>query len=184
MRQSIFAITGVIFAAGVALAQDNIANGFDTAVADTGAIRLPDVDFRTEWTMLGTFSIAGDEGAEGLHVVYTQPGVAQTYRDTGNFPDGAILVKELLETTTEELTTGTVSYAADTSGWFVMVKSDTPRFEDNPLWGDGWGWAYFDANDRGTTLTTDYKAECKACHIPARKTDWVYVRGYPVLNSH
>ncbi len=107
----------------------------------------------------------------------------KTYRDTGGFPDGAVLVKELLDTTTETLTTGTVSYAADTSGWFVMVKSDASRFEDNPLWGDGWGWAYFDADDRNTPLTTDYETECKACHVPARKTDWVYVRGYPVLKS-
>jgi hypothetical protein len=183
MRWIGFATVGVALASGVALAQSGVADGFESTVDETGAISLPDVDFRADWTMLGTYSIAGEEGAEGLHVVYTQPGVAQFYRDTGSFPDGAVLVKELLGTTTEELTTGTVSYAADPSGWFVMVKAATPRFEDNPLWGDGWGWAYFDAEDRTTTQTMDYKAECKGCHIPARKTDWVYVRGYPVLVS-
>ena len=184
MHWTVFAIIGAALFAGAALAQDNMADGFETAVDNAGAIRMPDVDFRADWTMLGTYSIAGDEGAEGLHVVYSQPGVAQAYLETGSFPDGAILVKELLGTTTEELTTGTVSYAADVSGWFVMVKTSSPRFEDNPLWGDGWGWAYFDAEDRMTTPTTDYKAECKGCHIPARKTDWVYVRGYPVLGAN
>lgn len=184
MRWIASAIVGAVLIGGTALAQSTTANGFETAVDDTGAIRMPDVDFRAEWTMLGTYSIAGEEGAEGLHVVYTQPGVAQAYRETGSFPDGTVLIKELLGTTTEDLTTGTVSYAADTSGWFVMVKTATPRFKDNPLWGDGWGWAYFDAEDPTTTPTTDYKAECQGCHIPARKTDWVYVRGYPVLGAN
>jgi hypothetical protein len=27
----------------------------------------------------------------------------------------------------------------------------------------------------------DYKTDCKTCHVPAKKDDWVYVRGYPVL---
>lgn len=166
----------------VALAEDKSADGFEIAVDKSGAIHLPDVDYRSDWTMLGTFSIAGEEGAEGLHVVYTQPGVVQSYQETGEFPDGAMLIKELLETKTEDLTTGTVSYATDPVGWFVMVKDTESRFIDNPLWGDGWGWAYFD-RDRVTTTTENYKAECKGCHIPARRTDWVYVRGYPVLKS-
>ena len=93
MRWIGIALVGVALAAGVALAQSGVADGFESTVDETGAISLPDVDFRAEWTMLGTYSIAGEEGAEGLHVVYTQPGVAQYYRNTGNFPDGAVLVK-------------------------------------------------------------------------------------------
>ena len=31
-------------------------------------------------------------------------------------------------------------------------------------------------------VATDYATDCKTCHIPARKDDWVYVRGYPVLH--
>lgn len=73
--------------------------------------------------------------------------------------------------------------AADPTGWFVVVKSAEPRFPDNPLWGDRWGWAYFDVEDKTTAVTEDYDAECKACHVPAEVTDWVYVRGYPVLND-
>ena len=32
-------------------------------------------------------------------------------------------------------------------------------------------------------FATDYTSDCKVCHIPAKKDDWVYVRGYPVLKK-
>lgn len=150
-------------------------------------ISVPDVDFRKDWVALGTWAVAAEEGtqgSQGLHVVYTQPETVDAYRKTGRFPDGAILVKELLSTVTEEMTTGTVSRAKEVTGWFVMVKDATGRYPGNTLWGDGWGWAYFDAKDRTKTTTTDYEADCKGCHVPAEATDWIYVDGYPVLKRN
>jgi len=47
----------------------------------------------------------------------------------------------------------------------------------------GWGWALFDGKDRTKTKTTDYKADCLACHVPVKNSDWVYVNGYPVLRG-
>ena len=144
---------------------------------------VPD-DFRKNWAFLGTWSIAGgdeDGGASGLHNVYTQPDVVEAYRKTGEFPDGAVLVKELLLTNTDDFTTGRVSYASDVEGWFIMVKDSVGRFPDNPLWGDGWGWSLFNTDDPDTTVTQDYEADCIGCHIPAQDTDWIYIQGYPVL---
>ena len=156
---------------------------FSPYVAANGTISLPP-DFR-EWVHLGTWSIAGDDeegGADGFHNVYTQPETIVSYRRTGKFPDGAVLVKELFETETGDMTTGRVSWAKRVSGWFVMIKDRQGRFKGNPLWGDGWGWALFDADDPATTVTEDYKSDCIPCHVPAEKDDWVYVRGYPVLH--
>ncbi len=175
--------TAVVLCTAAVAENSVVPDGFDVAVTPEGAVALPQVDFRADWTVLGAWSIDGDEGAEGLHVVYTQPGVAQTYRETGAFPDGAVLIKELLSAQTETLTTGTASYAADVSGWFVMVKDSTNRFPDNPLWGDGWGWGFFSAEAPANLVTQSYKTECKTCHVPARKTDWVYIRAYPVLKE-
>lgn len=90
-------------------------------------------------------------------------------------------MKELLGTKTGDYTTGTAAHATDVSGWFVMVKDQNGRFDGNGLWGDGWGWAYFDADDRTTTTTEDYSAECLSCHVPAQETDWVYIEAYPAL---
>lgn len=155
---------------------------FSPYVDDDGRISIPP-DFR-EWAYLGTWSIAGDDeggGAAEFHVVYTQPKTIEAYRRTGEFPDGAVLVKELIETETGDLTTGHVSWARQVTGWFVMIKDSKGRFQGSGLWGDGWGWALFHTDDPATTVTKDYKGECIPCHLPVETNDWVYVRGYPAL---
>jgi Cytochrome P460 len=155
-------------------------------VGKDGTIRLPDVDYRKEWVALGTWAVDADEGkagSKGLHVVYTQPETVAAYRKTGKFPNGAILIKELFSTTTDDMTTGTVSRANKTDGWFVMVKELANRFPKNDLWGDGWGWAYFDAKDPSKTTTKDYRVDCRGCHVPVKNSDWIYVQGYPVLKK-
>ncbi|MEM7426985.1 MAG: cytochrome P460 family protein [Pseudomonadota bacterium] len=195
MRQTAskrFAALGALLLAGGALidaagAQSTMAPGAKyAAVDDTGGIRVPDADYRKDWTMLGTYAVAeeeGKQGSQGLHMVYAQPEAVAAYREHGKFPDGTVLVKELFSTKTEDMTTGTVSRAAKTTGWFVMVKDAKGRFADHKLWGDGWGWAYFDAEDPNKTTSTDYEADCKGCHVPAQATDWVFVQGYPVLTG-
>jgi hypothetical protein len=176
----------------VATADSSPANAYSDFVDKGGNIRLPE-NFRSQWVFLGTWSIAEKEveisaeashhGAAGLHNVYTQPGVAEHFRENGTFPDGAVIVKELLKATTASMTTGTVSHGAEVEGWFVMVKDTKGRFAGNPLWGDGWGWTLFNASAPNTSVTENYKTECLGCHIPAREDDWIYVSGYPVLRD-
>lgn len=161
-------------------------DGFALAVDKDGNIRMPDVDYRKDWVAIGSWAIAAEEGtagSQGLHIVYTQPSSVAAYRKTGVFPDGSILIKELFEAATDKMTTGTVSRATKRTGWFVMIKDTTGRYPDHKLWGDGWGWAFFDAADPAKTKSTDYKADCLGCHVPAQGTDWVYVQGYPVLSG-
>jgi hypothetical protein len=160
------------------------AEQFSPYVDPDGTLSLP-ADFRS-WTYLGSWIVDSDEedgGADGIHNVYTQPSTVEAYRKTGQFPDGAVLVKELLATETGDMTTGRVSHATATEGWFVMIKDTQGRFKGNGLWGDGWGWALFNSDDPATTVTEDYKAECLPCHVPAEKDDWIYVRGYPELKK-
>lgn len=157
----------------------------DSAVSGNGDIRVPD-NFRTDFTMLGSWSVAGDVdtgGEIGMHVVYASEGTVKAYRKTGKFPDGAVLVKELFNTKTEALTTGNATSVTDTAGYFVMVKDTKGRFPDNALWGDGWGWSFFAADSRTKTASTDYKADCLACHEPVRANDLVYDYAYPVLKK-
>ena len=161
-------------------------DGFSLVADSAGNLRMPDVDYRKDWVALGSWAVAAEqpaEGSQGIHVVYTQAEAVAAYRRTGKFPDGAVLIKELFSTTTGSMTTGTVSRADKTAGWFVMIKDSANRYPGNKLWGDGWGWAYFDAKDRVNTKTTDYVADCKGCHVPAKDTDWIYVEAYPVLKG-
>ena len=182
------AVLGLGLATGTALAASAV-DGYNVAVDETGNLRVPDVDYRATWALLGSWvgtggeKVDGKEGAAYLHVVYTQPGVIEQYRDTGKFPDGAVLVKELLKAKTNTMTTGVVSHATELEGWFVMVKDAKGRFTDNKLWGDGWGWAQFDVDSPTRTKTSDYKTECLGCHVPAKDTDWIYTYGYAALSG-
>ncbi len=183
---AVLAVTAGALPFAMPVGQAESADGFQIAVDGDGTIRLPDVDYRKDWVALGSWAVAAETdipGSQGIHIVYTQPESVASYRKEGKFPDGAILIKELFTTTTDSMTTGTVSRVDKTVGWFVMIKDSANRYPDNKLWGDGWGWAFFDAKDRVMTKSTDYTADCLGCHVPAQNSDWVYVQGYPVLQE-
>jgi hypothetical protein len=167
------------------------------AAADAnGNLHVP-AEYRTTYQFLGTWAVAADqgEGSQELHDVYASPGTITAYRNAGHFPDGTVLVKEVHRAATGQMTTGTVSHADSLRGWFVMVRDSSGRYasKNHNLWGDGWGWAWFDAADSSipsvnlplpggaATTSIDYGNNCKACHQPAQATDWIYVDGYPPL---
>lgn len=186
MVRTIAATTAVAVMAAVMFAKTSqTTEPFSPYVDDKGNISIPK-DFRS-WAFLGTWGVAADEdghtGSKGFHNVYMQPESAAAFRASGKFPDGAVLVKELLKAATDSMTTGEISYATETDGWFIMIKDTKGRFKGNPLWGDGWGWALFNAGEPAKTVTQDYKADCLPCHVPAKKDDWVYLRGYPSLRE-
>ncbi|QPJ64012.1 MAG: cytochrome P460 family protein [Candidatus Nitrohelix vancouverensis] len=161
----------------------------------TGAIQVPE-DY-TSWATLGTWSHANEKGeapgAQEFHVVYTQPETIEYYRKHKAFPDGAVLVKELLTTKTMPMTTGlAVSHATSIKGWFVLVRDTQGRFAESKLWGDGWGWSFFSADSPKKTSSTDYKKDCVSCHLPARELapkeahdadKWIYTFGYLALQK-
>jgi hypothetical protein len=181
-------IAGVL--AIVALATDgqsdptasSIGKKAEVVVDAAGNLRVPE-SYRTTYEFLGSWAVAADQspGSKELHVVYVSPGTITAFRVNGRFPDGAVVVKEVFQAETRRQTTGTVSAAASLKGWFVMVKDETGRYPDNKLWGDGWGWSWFEADNPSETTSTNYKTNCLGCHVPARGSDWVYVDGYPPL---
>jgi Cytochrome P460 len=148
---------------------------------------VPDADYRRDWALLGSFSVLADDpeaGAKEFHVVYTLPENVDAYRKTGAFPEGAILVKDVFATSTEALTTGTASYANTLIGRFVMVKDQGDKYAGtSPLWGDGWGWAFYEGAETRKTVSTDYKEDCLGCHEPVRNQDLLHIQGYPILKN-
>jgi hypothetical protein len=155
------------------------------AVVDAaGNLRVPD-GYRTAYQSLGSWAVAAEQGAgaKELHVVYASPGAIAAYRKDGHFPDGAVLVKEVFQAATGKMTTGTVSRADSLKGWFVMFRDESGRHVGHPLWGDGWGWSWFDADNPTRTTSVNYRTNCLGCHVPARASEWVYVDGYPPLKN-
>jgi hypothetical protein len=149
-----------------------------------GTIHVPE-RYRSGYEYLGTWSVAGKgPGAEQLHFVYASPGATAAFRKEGKFPDGTVLVKEVYEATTTAMTTGpAVSRASQPKGWFVMIRDSRNSHPGNPLWGDGWGWSWFDAGNPVKTTSTNYHSDCMGCHAPAKDTDWIYTQGYPTLQK-
>jgi len=153
------------------------------AVVDAqGNLHVPS-SYRAAYEFLGTWAIAADKGvgASEIHDVYATPGTIAAYHKSSHFPDGTVLIKEVHESSTASMTTGTVSHAQTLKGWFVMVKESKNSHPGNLLWGDGWGWSWFDAGDPIKTTSTNYKTDCLSCHVPAQATHWIYTSGYPTL---
>jgi hypothetical protein len=154
---------------------------FSPYVDASGNISFPK-DFRTRMVHLGSWFVP-EGGASGFHDVYTEKESVESYRRDGKFPDGATLVKELRASKAGSFTTGEgVSYAtSELKQWFVMIKDSNNRFADNPVWGEGWGWALYKPGQQDKNLATNFQADCLGCHVPAKGRDWVYTEAYPTL---
>jgi Cytochrome P460 len=152
-------------------------------VSKAGEISLPE-NFRTQLTHLGSWVVVDTKApGHGFHDVYAQPEAVLTFQKTGKFPDGAILVKEIRKINSGKLTTGEVAWAGDNAVWFVMIKDSVGRFKGNPNWGEGWGWALFEAKTPKANASKGYLESCLGCHTPAKQSDWIFVQGYPTLRA-
>lgn len=165
---------------------------YGTIVDQSGNITLPK-DYRNNWSHIGSWLIADPKASgHGFHDVYMQPSTVRHYRKTGQFPDGAVIVKEVRKIEAGIKTTGQAQWAGDINIWFVMVKDNKGRFNDNPHWSEGWGWALFEnraltkSNDpkrKGpeTNVSKGFAPSCQGCHTPAKDNNWVFIEGYPTL---
>ena len=181
IRYSILIFSVLLTALPAATLQPGAQHDDIDLVDGKGNIRKP-ADYRDSYQVLGVYAVLDPAGNE-MHYTYATPRTAEFYRQNKRFADGTVLVKEVLATNHARLTTGDAHWAESTKVWFVMIKDDKKRFPDNPLWGDGWGWALFKSDAPDTQVATNYRKDCLGCHLPAKGTDWIYVQGYPVLGA-
>jgi cytochrome P460 len=101
----------------------------------------------------------------GLHHVYANPKGAEGYK-SGQFPDGSVIVYELLETHEKD---GVVSEGARRRV-DVMVK-DSTRYGNT----GGWGFERFLGADQTTGKVRDAGGTmCFECHAHAREHGFVF----------
>jgi hypothetical protein len=182
MRRSVVLISFITIASiPEAGAQDIVPFDGFKLVDKVGNITKPD-GYRDRNQILGTYTVTDPQGVQ-MHFTYASPGAAEYYRRNKRFADGTVLVKEILGTDHAQMTTGDAAWATGVKVWFVLIKDAKGRYPNNPLWGDGCGWALFKSDAPRTQVATDYKKDCLGCHQPAKADDWIYVRGYPVLHS-
>lgn len=148
------------------------------------ALHVPAADYRVNWVQLGSFSVLGEDPAEGvaeIHSVYASREAVEAYLRDHEFPEGAVIVKDVWSARTESLTTGKASYPGELKGRFVMVRDAAGALGASSRFGEGWGWAFYTGDETNMTVTGDYKIDCLTCHEPARNQGLIYLQGYPAL---
>ena len=176
----ILLVVGLGLFRGAAPQGNEFFDGFKL-VDKTGNIRKP-ADYRDTFQMLGSWTVLDPKGTQ-MHFTCASPGAAEYCRRNQKFADGAVLVKEINGTDHAQMTTGNANWATKTNAWFVLIKDAKGRYPNNPLWGDGWGWALFKSDAPDKQVATDYKKDCLGCYMPAKADDWIYIKGYPALHS-
>lgn len=118
-----------------------------------------------------------------FHSVYMDPKSWKAYEETGEFPDGTVLVKELVSVGSKSASSGNGYFMGDFNGLEVALK-DRKRFADEPGY-----WAYFRFTNEDLSLPYKKTAaalsaeSCNTCHSATAEQDWVFTQYYPVLRA-
>ncbi len=116
-----------------------------------------------------------------FHIVYINPSSFKEYKKTGKFPDGTIIVKELVSVGAKQAPSGNGYFMGNYQGLAASVK-DPNRFPKEPG-----NWAYFNFTGEGGKLVKTAKAQptasCNTCHQANAAEDWVFTQYYPVLRA-
>jgi hypothetical protein len=137
-----------------------------------------------EWVFVGAPVTPNDlnQGKAAFpefHNVYIDPTSFAAYKQTGQFADGTVILKELVSVGGKAMPSGRGYFQGEFISLEAMVK-DSVRFKDEPG-----GWAFFrfgeapDYRPAGTRMKT---AECNTCHSGATN-DFVFSETYPVLRA-
>lgn len=155
-----------------------------------GQLKLPQ-GYR-EWVYLGSplTPNALNDGAAGFpeyHNVYMQPEAYRIYVETGKFPEGTIMLKELQLTKPGQNEDGSrleVSgrgyFPGPFNGIDIAVK-DSGRFANS----NGWGYFNFGhhAPPYAQTAGAAPVEACAQCHIDNATKDMVFSTFYAILNQ-
>lgn len=141
--------------------------GYTLARSADVPIPFPE-DFRT-WAHVKSVLVGPESSAfateAGIHHIYANSAAMEGYR-TGKFPNGSIIVYNLLDT---KVVSGN-TIEAGTKRVDVMVK-DGSRYSAS----GGWGFARFMGENRSdNVVTADLAAACATCHAKQKDRDYVF----------
>ena len=138
-----------------------------------------------EWVFVGT-PVTPNDMNNGkapfpeFHNVYIDPGSYKVWKKTGKFPDGTVIVKELVSVGSKAAVSGLGYFMGEFVGLETTVKSKS-HFPNEPN-----NWAYFSFGHQ-PNLASSVKAmpteKCAACHVAAAADDMVFTQYYPVLRA-
>jgi len=121
-----------------------------------------------DWTHVKSMVIqAGHplyESFGGIHHIYANDAAFKAMERGGTYPDGAVLVFDLLESKSE----GNAIVEGPRKVVGVMERR-TKDFPDT----SGWGFEAF-KGDTEERLVSDPKNACYGCHEPQKKTNYIF----------
>lgn len=101
----------------------------------------------------------------GLHHIYANEIAMEGYR-TGQFPDGSVIVFDLLETRDSAGTT-----VEGPRKFIDVMTKDSKRYAEN----GGWEFEEFTGdNHKDPVLTAEARSQCYNCHTRQRTHDFVF----------
>ena len=177
---SILAVLALLSPNTRVFAQDFPKPGFNAA----GELLRPDVSYR-EWVYVGTPMTPNDlnppeANFPEFHNVYIHPSDFDHWKRTGRFPDGTVLVKELVTVGATQATSGKGYFMGEYIGLETTIK-DSVRFADEPG-----NWAYFSFGHSyplADSAAPFPAAACNSCHLASAADDFVFTQYYPVLRA-
>ena len=148
-----------------------------------GALERP-TGYR-EWVYVGTPVTPhelnnGEAPFPEFHNVYIDPAAWAVYTITGNFPEGTVLVKELVSVGPKQASSGKGYFMGEFIGLEATVKS-AERSPDEPG-----NWAYFSFGHSyplAARAEAQKTASCASCHQALAQDDMVFTQYYPVLRA-
>lgn len=115
-----------------------------------------------------------------FHNVYVDPASWAEYKKTGEFPDGTVVVKELVSVGSKTASSGKGYFMGEFIGLEAAVR-DSRRYPKEAN-----GWAYFSFG-HSYPLEKKVKAQahasCAQCHLTAPGGSMVFSQYYPVLRA-
>jgi len=140
-----------------------------------------------EWVFVGTPLTPNDmnDGKAAFpefHNVYIDPESWEHWKQHGEFRDGTIIVKEMVDVGGKKAASGKGYFMGQYIGLEAAVKSER-HFPGEPG-----NWAYFSfTNEDLETLKPRTapmaQATCNSCHGSLADDDFVFTQHYPVLRS-
>ena len=151
---------------------------------DKGQLIRPDVSYR-EWVYIGTPLTPNalnppEAPFPEFHNVYIHPSDFDHWKRTGTFPDGTVIIKELVLIGATQAVSGKGYFMGEYTGLEAAIK-DSKRFKDEPG-----HWAYFTFGHSyplADTAEAFPASACNACHEASAAEDFVFTQFYPVLRA-
>jgi len=138
-----------------------------------------------EWVYVGTPLTPNDlnppqAAFPEFHNVYIHPADFDHYKKTGEFPDGTVIIKELVTVGSKQAVSGKGYFMGEFAGLEATIK-DSRRFKNEPG-----NWAYFSFGHSfpyADTAAAFPTASCNGCHAASAADDFVFTQYYPVLRA-